>query len=588
MTQPLVVSEIETHIPEAAEAPEPGTRKAVVEFSLFAPYNKGVKLIGSWNAWKPVSMKKDQGGTWRANVRLPDGDYEYKFELVSKSYFMDGQRVAISDPKAGEVTLDARENSIVRVRGGQRVFTTYTWEHDDTPLPSNAELVIYEMHVRDFSGGNGDPTGAQGRPGTFSDVIAKLDYLADLGINAIELMPINEFPGDYSWGYAQRSIFAVENSYGTPDDLCRLVDEAHRRGIRIIHDAVYNHMESEAPLSKIDYTYWFYGQNPDEPSLQFGPKFNYEFYDEALQIHPAREHVIEAMQTWIDRFHMDGIRFDCTRAIRYFDLLEWFYQVIHHRIDFKPFYTIAEHIPQDPAIAGPNGPMDAAWHDDFFRQISASVVGVEHHGRQPFDTTAVLRAMDGRNEGFSAPINTIHYTENHDEQRTMWLLGSAANTFGDSAVKRLKLGAALLLTSPGVPMLWMGQEFGFAAEKSLDPHPLDWGLLSQSENLGLKEHYKMLIHLRRAIPALHSDNFRIVADLPERGVLAFKRWAEGGSVAVVAANLCPEAAGEIVLGNSDLEDGLWREVVYGYDVQVVGGFITDTLGEAECKVYIRR
>jgi 1,4-alpha-glucan branching enzyme len=578
---------VETNIPEAAEAPEEGTGKAPIEFSIFAPYNENVRLLGSWNGWKPLKMKRDERGVWRASVRLADGDYEYKFALISKSYFMPGQDVTISDPLASEYTLDSRENSIVRVRGGQRVFTTYQWQHDATPLPKNNELIIYEMHVRDFSGGRGDFTGSEGRPGTFRDAIAKLDYLADLGINAIELMPINEFPGDYSWGYAQRSIYAVENSYGTPDELCEFVDEAHKRGIRIIHDAVYNHMESEAPLTRIDYTYWFYGQNPDEPGLQFGPKFNYEFYDEQLGIHPAREHVIEAMQTWIDRYHMDGIRFDCTRALRYFELLEWFHQVIHNRVNFKPFYTIAEHIPQDPAIAGAGGPMDAAWHDDFFRQISAAVVGVEHHGRQPFDTTALLSVMDGRNQGFGAPVNTIHYTENHDEQRTMWLLGAAANTFGEAAVRRLKLGASLLLLSPGVPMLWMGQEFGFSAEKALEPRPLDWALLGQPENLGLKEHYKTLIHLRRNTPALHSDHFQPVLDEPERGVLAFKRWADGGSVAVVAANLRPAFAGGFTIADAGLEDGIWRECLYGYEVQVVGGVLTDTLAEAECKVYIK-
>ncbi len=561
------------------------SKKSKIQFELLAPYNENVALIGSWNEWKPTAMKRGDDGVWRVQVPLADGDYEYKFEVISKSYFAAGQKVTVADPKAIQYTLDSRENSIVRVRGGKRIITDYQWQHDDVPLPSNEQLVIYEMHVADFRGGAGD---SNNQPGTFTRIIEKLDYLADLGINAIELMPVNEFPGHHSWGYAQRSIYAVENSYGSPEDLARLVDECHARGIRVIHDAVYNHMETEAPLTKIDYSYWFYEQNPDAPELQFGPKFNYEHFDANLNTFPARDHVMGAMKMWIREFHMDGIRFDATRAIKYFDLLNWFSDEAHKEEGFKPFYTIAEHIPQDGTIAGPEGPVDAAWHDNFYRQLSATTLGIHYGGREPFNTDEVLRLMDGRKDGFASPYNTVHYLTNHDEVRTMFLLGAAANTFDDAAFRRMKLGVTLLLTAPGIPMLWMGEEFGQATDKALDPRPLTWGLLDQERNQGLFHHYRHLIQLRKGNPALYSDCFEPIMNDRQRGLIAYKRWNDQGNMVAVVANLKPQYAGKFELKNVGLEDGVWREVIFGYDLQVSGGVLADTLAESEAKVYIKQ
>jgi 1,4-alpha-glucan branching enzyme len=558
---------------------------SAIRFELLAPYNEDVSLMGSWNDWKPIPMTKDQQGVWCAEVPLEDGDYEYKFQVVSKSYFAAGETLTVADPKALEHTLDNHENSIVRVRNGQRVGISYQWNHDDVPLPPNEQLIIYELHVGDFTG---SADGEVQKPGTFVGLIEKLDYLADLGINAIELMPVNEFPGDKSWGYSLRSLYAVENSYGTPDELAQLVDECHARGIRVIHDSVYNHMEMEAPLTRIDYSYWFYEQNPDEGHLHFGPKFNYEHYDENLKTYPARDHVINAMRSWIGTFHMDGIRFDVTRALKYYDLLNWFRIEALKVEGFKPFYTIAEHIPQDGTIAGPEGPMDAAWHDNFYRQMNSTTLGIPSEGREPFNTHEVLRVMDGRQDGFVNPYNTIHYIANHDQERTMFMLGAAAGIFDDLAFRRAKLGATLLLTAPGVPMLWMGEEFGQANDKSLDPRPLNWSLLEHARNQGLFQHYKHLIHLRKSLPALHSDTFEVVLNEPGRGVIGFKRWNAEGNVVLVVANLTNQFAGEFRVQNIGLEDGTWHELIYDYDIQVKDGCLVDALAESEAKVFVRQ
>lgn len=571
-------------IAQRAKKQATGKTKSVA-FGLFAPHNEIVQLTGAWNDWQPIDMAKDETGHWRVEVDLPDGDHEYRFLVKSNSPFCLGEMKSVADPTALRYSLDNHENSIVQVKNGSAIVHDYVWQHDDVPLPPNEKLVIYELHVGDFRGGEGD---TQSEPGTLVSALDKLDYLRDLGINAIELMPINEFPGGHSWGYSQHSVYAVENSYGTPNDLCRFVDECHARGIRVIHDAVYNHLASEAPLTQIDYSYWFYENNPDEAALNFGPKFNYEHYDPHYNVFPAREYVINALRMWVEQFHIDGIRFDCTRAIKYFDLLRWFDDEAHKRANFKPFYTIAEHVPQDSAIASGNGPVDAAWHDTFMRQLACTTLGVPHHGRDPYNTSEVLRLMNAHEDGFDSNYNTVRYLSNHDEERIFFLLGDVANTFDEAAFRRAKLGASLLLTAPGIPMLWMGEELGQPTNKSMELRPVQWGLLEHEENQGLLNHYKHLLKLRMENDALTSDTFEAAADMPDRGIVAYKRWAANGNVVLVAANLKDEFAGAFMVSEAGLEDGTWKEVVYNYDVQVTGGVLNDELAESDVKIYVKQ
>ena len=274
-----------------------------IELGLFAPYNERVQLLANWTNWQPIEMNKGDDGWWRAAVELADGEYQYKFRVKSLSYFALGQELDVFDPYSLSVTDEENESSILRIKKGRRVDVEYQWQHDDKPLPQNRELVIYEMHVADFTGKKG---------GQFNDVIERLDYLRDLGINCLELMPVKEFPGK-GWGYSLRSLFAVENTYGKPEELCRLIDEAHVRGMRVVIDGVYNHANSDSPLAKIAYEYWYYKDNPDGKEMDWGPKFNYAHYDSNHKIFPARKYVIESIQYWVEVFHIDGIRFDATR-----------------------------------------------------------------------------------------------------------------------------------------------------------------------------------------------------------------------------------------------------------------------------------
>jgi 1,4-alpha-glucan branching enzyme len=246
------------------------------------------------------------------------------------------------------------------------------------------------------------------------------------------------------------------------------------------------------------------------------------------------------------RFIVDGIRFDSTRALKHMKVIEWLNEEAHQRAGFKPFFTIAEHLPQHPKIIGPDGPVDAAWHDNFYRQLNCTVLGVPFDQHKPFDTTELLRVLNAKSDGFVSNYNTIHYLNNHDQQRTMYLLGKESDQFGEAAFKRNKLGATLLLTAPGIPMLWIGEEFGQATPRGefTEQKPLDWSLLNHDLNRDLWQHYRRLIALRKENAALCSDNFEPVADMPEKGITAFKRWSGDGSMVIVVANIGIQAIGE--------------------------------------------
>lgn len=570
-----------------------GNPTANIAFGLLAPRNSYVALAGSWNGGQPLPMQRGEDGRWRAEVALADGDYDYQFELVSNSPALAGQTVRVPDPTA--ISYTAGGATCLRVRNGKRLLHGYTWRHDAAPLPDNSRLIFYELHIGDFVGGPGDEQAA-GRAGTFNDLIERLDYLTELGVNALELMPVVARADEDYWGYKQNSYYAVEEQYGSPDDLCRLIDECHARGIRVFLDAVYNHMNDSAPLTQIDFGYWFYLENPDEPDLQWGPKLNYDHHDKALDIWPACDYTLGAIDLYVRQFHFDGIRFDATRALKSYELMAWMHDEAHKRGDVKPFLTVAEHIPEDPAITRPGGPLDAAWHRAIRSRLVAIALGQEFEECPPYDLAGLVKEMDWRQCGYAAAACMVNYMENHDMERTMFRQFDTAHQTKEVALRRAKLAAALLLTAPGLPLLRMGQELGQATPKSEERSPLDWSLLQQPDNRALFDWYKRLIALRLENPALYSETFEVVHADEEQSVLAFKRWSERGSdkgnVVLVVANLCDEERPGVRISHAALDDGPYSEALNGSPTEtgavVHGHTLTTALARSEVKVFTLR
>jgi 1,4-alpha-glucan branching enzyme len=544
-----------------------------IEFTLFAPYNNAISLVGDFSDWKEISMQKGDDGFFRTSVDLEDGVYQYKFRVQSKSWFFEPDEwVDVNDPYATDID-DPSQNCVVRVKDGERIIDTYVWQHDDKPLPSDRELVIYEMHVGDFSGGEDDPYAR----GQYKHVIEKLDYLCELGINAIELMPVKEYPGDHSWGYNPRYFFASESAYGTTEGLKRLIDECHARGIRVIMDGVYNHSEAECPLTQIDHDYWYH-HSPRDPDNNWGPEFNYEHYDENLDTYPARRFIGDVIRYWVSEFHIDGIRFDAARQIANYDFMHWIVNEAKDAAGPKPFYNIAEHIPETTDITNVDGPMDGCWHESFMHIV------LDHISGSTFDLEQLKDALDAKRQGFMGATNVVNYLTNHDHDHLMASLGDR-EILDDEAFRRVRLGAALLMTAVGIPLIWMGEEFGEYKEKTIEQAKIDWTLLEHDNNKGLFEYYKGLIALRKNNHALYTENIDFFHEDPDCKVLAYGRWNDEGSRVVVVANFSDQYHAGYRIENFP-ENGTWHEWTGDYDIEAGDNNILIDLPEYEAKVLV--
>ncbi|MFP4100793.1 alpha-amylase family glycosyl hydrolase [Coleofasciculus sp.] len=544
-----------------------------IEFQLFAPYNKSAVLKGCFSDWQDIQMEKGEDGYFRTSVELEDGTYQYKFRVQSKSWFLEpDQLVDVTDPYATGVIDDETQNGVMRIKDGQRIVDTYTWQHDDTPLPQNHELVIYEMHIGDFSGGEDDPYPR----GQFKHVVEKLDYLCELGINALQLMPMMEYPGDYSWGYNVRHFFALESSYGETEELKHLIDKCHSRGIRVIVDGIFNHSESEHPLTQIDHDYWYHHEPPHE--FSWGPEFNYEHYDENLDIKPAWKFIGDVVRFWIEEYHIDGIRYDAAKQIENYDFMHWITDQAHKKAGDKPFYNVAEHIPETPSITNVDGPMDGCWHDSFAYCLKDHIFG------DTFDLDRLKDALDGKRQGFMGTVNIVNYLTSHDQERLMVELADH-EIFDEVAFKRIKFGVALLMTAVGIPLILMGEEFGEYKPLKPESSKLDWTLLKNEESQGLLDYYKGLIRLRKENYALYGDNIDFFYEDPEAKVLGYIRWNDQGSQLIIIANFSDNFLEGYAVSQIP-ESGTWHEWTRDYDVEVVEGTLELDLGEYEAKVLV--
>ncbi|MEL7242024.1 MAG: alpha-amylase family glycosyl hydrolase [Cyanobacteria bacterium J06573_2] len=546
-----------------------------IEFKLFAPYNKDAVLIGSFMDWEPIDMEKGKDGYFRVKVDLEDGVYKYKFKVRSLSwFFQEDEWVDVTDPYATDIdALGGYENGIIRIKDGERIVDTYVWFHDDKPLPPDNELVIYELHVADFSGGENDKYAR----GKYQHVIEKLDYFVELGINAIELMPVKEYPGDYSWGYNPRHFFATETSYGETADLKKLIDECHGKGIRVFMDGIYNHSEASSPLTQIDHDYWYHHE-PRDPDNNWGPEFNYEKYDDNLDTYPARKFIGDTVRFWIEEYHIDGIRYDAARQIANYDFMHWIVDEAKKTAGAKPFYNIAEHIPETTSITNLDGPMDGCWHDSFYHCIREHICG------DKFDLEELKDVIDCKRQGFMGATNVVNYITNHDHDRIMVELAERG-FFDEEAFHRLKFAAAILMTAVGVPMLWMGQEFGEYKPQTPESSKIEWGLLENDLNKGLFEYYKGLIHLRKNNHALYGENIEFIHENHEAKVLAYTRWNEEGSRVVVVANFSENFLAGYQVPNFPAV-GKWHEWTANYYIEAGEDGIMTDLGANEAKVFV--
>jgi maltooligosyltrehalose trehalohydrolase len=432
-----------------------------------------------------------------------------------------------------------------------------------------SNYLIYELHVGTFT-----------PEGTFDALHPHLDYLKDLGVTAIEIMPVAQFPGSRNWGYDGAYPFAVQNSYGGPDGLRRLVDACHRKGLAVVLDVVYNHLGPEGNYLP-----------------QFGPYFTARYqtpWGEGINFDgpgsdEVRHYFIQNALYWMTCFHIDALRLDAVHAIRDFSAYPFLEELAANMRSYsdrinRRILLIAESDLDDPKFVKPpelgGYGLDAVWCDGFHHSLHSLLTGERDGYYQDFGE--IQHLVKGVREGFVysgqystyrqrrhgassallSPERLVVFAQNHDQ------IGNRAMSERLSKLtdyEGLKLAAAIVLLSPYLPFLFMGEEYGetapftyfishldpelveatrkgrreeFAAfdwrDEVLDPDAvetfqkakLDHGLRNREENRSLLELYREAIRLRKTIrPLVLPGKERLeVAGFEKEKVVLLRRW----------------------------------------------------------------
>jgi maltooligosyltrehalose trehalohydrolase len=434
-----------------------------VEFRVWAPAAQTVILRLLRRNREPQDLKmRNLGGS---DFGMPDFDEPGAdtFSLITEAAPGDRYFYIVDDhnPVSDPVSRLLPEG----VHGPTEIVdpNSYDWTDANWAGMPLQNYVIYELHVGTFT-----------PQGTFEGVISKLDYLRELGVTAIELMPVSAFPGARNWGYDGVSLYAVQASYGGPEGLRRLVDEAHRRGLAVIQDVVYNHFGPEGNYLRMFGPY-FTGKH----HTPWGEAVNYD--DEGRE--GMRRLVVENALYWIREYHMDGLRLDAIQTIKDDSDVTIVEEIAHNvhalgREIGRELVVIGETDENDPSYVLPSSQkgkgLDAVWSDDFHHGVHAHFTGERAGYYQDFgEREQIAKALGegfvfqgeffkfwndvrgASSEGMAAWAHVI-CLQNHDQIGNR-ALGERLTHLVPRGV--LKMMAAFLLLAPQTPLIFMGQEF---------------------------------------------------------------------------------------------------------------------------------
>ncbi|QDU79630.1 1,4-alpha-glucan branching enzyme GlgB [Polystyrenella longa] len=499
--------------------------EAGVAFRVWAPHAEQVSVIGNFNNWNPEDhlMEQEGNGYWYLNIEQAKAGDEYQYWITNGDF-----QAGRIDPYARKVT-NSSGNSVI-------YDTSFDWGDDNFEFSSLNELVIYEMHVGTFN--RTRKTG----PGRFFEATKRFKHLKRLGVNAIEIMPVAEFAGDWSWGYNPAHIFAVEEAYGGPDGFKEMIKAAHAEGIAIIADVVYNHFgPSDLDLWQFD-------------GWSENGKGGIYFYNDWRSSTPwgdtrpdygrgeVRQYIRDNAMMWLDEYHVDGLRYDMTAYIRKVNgidesdipegwgLLQWINGEIASKYPRK--ILIAEDLQGNEyltrRVEEQGAGFSTQWDGFFVHPVRNAVQQLNDADRNMWEVSNSLQHRYNLDA-----FQRVVYSESHDEIAN----GKARvpeeidpddpeNYF---AQKRSVLAAALALTAPGIPMIMQGQEFledGWFD----DEDPLDWERWHEFK--GITRLYQDLISLRLNVygksKGLTGQNIKVHHVNDEDKVIAYHRWYDGG------------------------------------------------------------
>jgi maltooligosyltrehalose trehalohydrolase len=568
----------------------------MVEFAVWAPRPEKVCLDVDGTRYP---MQRSDDGWWRSQVPdsvAPPG--------ARYGFVLDDDPTVLPDPRSPRQPEGVHERSQLWRPAAD------AWTDDDWQGRSIEGRVIYELHVGAFTPG-----------GTFDSAIAKLDHLVDLGVDFVELMPVNAFGGTHGWGYDGVGWYAVHEPYGGPDGLVRFVNACHRRGLGVLIDAVFNHLGPSGNYLPRFGPYLSSGCNPWGESLNLS----------GADADEVRRYLLDCALRWMRDFHADGLRLDAvhalvdTTAIHVLEELSAETEALAEELG-RPLSLVAESDLNDPRLITPRDRgglgMTAQWDDDIHHAIHAAVSGERQGYYADFGSLKTLADTlehgyfhagtysSFRHRRHGRPLDTttipatrlLAYTLTHDQvgNRAVGDRPSQNLGFGQLAVK-----AALALGSPYTAMLFMGEEWGasspfqffsshpepdlarataqgrkreFAehgwdADEIPDPQDpatferskLDWNEIDDGEHGRLGRVYRQLIALRHEEPDMADpwlDHLRVDYDEQRRWIVMHR-----GRVAI-ACNLGTEAVDVPVTGEVVLA---WGEPTVGATMTVLAG-----------------
>jgi len=507
-----------------------------VTFVLLAPNKNDVFLLGDFNNWKLVpsyQMFKDGEKFWITLSNLdPNTEYAYQYYIDYSIKIADPYSEKILDPNNDQYITETtypnlKEFPTDLTEGNVSSFkineNPYTWQTNLFTRPSQDNLIIYEMHIRDFTSKS-----------SYDEALTYLNYLEKLGINAIELMPINEFEGNDSWGYNPSFYMALDKAYGTKNAFKKFVDACHQRGIAVLADVVFNHSFNQSPLLQM---YWnsttnkpandnpWYNENHnlvDNTSAHWGSDFNHtSTYTKTF--------FKDVLSYWMTEYKIDGFRFDFTKGFSntiYSGANNWASAYDAERIAILKEYS--DHVWQ---TAPANKPYVIFEHlSDNSEETELANYGIMLWGNLNHNYNEnTLGFGDGSKEDISwisykkrnwNNPNVIGYMESHDEERLMFKnlqYGKVTNDYSvkdlNTALARQETAGLFFFSIPGPKMIWQFGELGY--DISIDENgrtgkkPIHWDYLQNANRKHIYDTWSTLIAFKKKYPVFNTTDFTL-------------------------------------------------------------------------------
>ncbi|MEO7960355.1 MAG: alpha-amylase family glycosyl hydrolase [Ginsengibacter sp.] len=565
--------------------------------TLYAPAKRSVALIGDFNNWDPAAsaMKNTPDKqTWWLQIDNLDPDVEYAYQFL-----VDGS-LKVGDPYCEKI-LDPNNDSYISnvtypnlkaypsgkttgiVSVMQANQPTHVWQSNNFVRPEKNKLVIYELLIRDFTNEH-----------SYTSTLQRLGYLKNLGINAIELMPVNEFEGNLSWGYNPSFYFAPDKYYGTKTDLQNFVDQCHAKGVAVILDMVLNHSFGQSPMVQL----YFDGSKPTgiSPWFNVDPKHpynvGYDFNHESAQTKYFAKNV---MKFWMQQYKIDGFRFDLSKGFTQnqssddatFSAYDagrvaiWKdYNSYIKSIDANNFYVILEHFADasEEKVLAAEGMM--LWNNLNYNMNEATMGWL---AKSDFSWGFYS------NHGFSKSENLVDYMESHDEERITYKNITYGNASGNysikdnlpTSLKRDEMAAAFLFSIPGPKMIWQFGELGYDINIDFNGRtgekPIKWDYYDDAKRKALHDAYARFIKLKTNNAIFNSTTFSY--DLTS--AIKYIKLTDAGNTVVVVGNF--DVAGQSA--NVDFgAPGTWVDAV-GNSVSLSSNNYTASLAPGEYHIF---